>query len=122
MTRDELLSALADDVPAHRACRQALLQGAEFVVWEDGIPASHLESIYRRRKRHAQITGRRTVALRETVERLRKCGPQLVRLGKVTVNEPPGAFMLFLAFDRPHVIGCTEVERGGGPSDRPTGQ
>ena len=116
MTRDELLGALVDDAPAHRACRQALLQGAEFVVWEDGIPASHLESIYRRRERHARATGRRMVGLRETVERLRECGPQLVRLGKVTVNDPPGAFMLFLALDRPHMIGCTEVGRGGGPA------
>lgn len=45
MTRDELLSALVDDVPVHRACRQALLQGAEFVVWDDGIRAPGLFSL-----------------------------------------------------------------------------
>ncbi|WP_139131925.1 hypothetical protein [Micromonospora chersina] len=111
MTRDELLSALADDVPAHRACRQALLQGAEFVVWDEGIPASHLESIYRRRERHIRRTGQRTIGLREAVEQLRERRPELVRLGKVTVKDPPWAYMLFLALDRPHVIGCTGVER-----------
>ncbi|WCN80909.1 hypothetical protein [Micromonospora sp. LH3U1] len=111
VTRNELLDALVDDVPAHRACRQALLQGAEFVVWDDGIPASRLEPIYRRRDRHAQRTGQRTIGLREAVEQLRECGNELVRLGKVTVQDPPCAFILFLAFDRPHVIGCTGVER-----------
>lgn len=110
MTRDELLSALVDDVPAHRACRQALLQGAEFVVWDDGIRASHLESIYRRRERHTRKTGQPTIGLREAVERLRDCGTELLRLGNVTVKDPPYAFMLFLALDQPRVIGCTGVK------------
>jgi hypothetical protein len=109
VTRDELLSAFVDDVPANRACQQALRQGAEFVIWDEGIPASHLEPIYRRRERHTRRTGQPTTGLREAVDRLRDCGTEPIRLGQVTAKDPAYTFILFLAMDQPHVIGCTGV-------------
>lgn len=111
MTREDLLRALGHDDPAQRACHHALLDGAELVVWEDGVPASILERIYARRENHARSMGQPTIGLAEAVVRLRECGSDLVRLGKVTAKDRLSVFMLFIALDRPRVIACTGVDQ-----------
>ena len=112
MTREELIAALDGDIPAHRACREALDHGAEFGVHDGTIPASSLAPTYRRREAHMRRVGTTTIGFLDAVERLDNLGEAPVRLGFVRTLDASYFFQLFLAATAPRVVAALGVNQG----------
>jgi hypothetical protein len=114
MDRDELVRALTGGSPAYEACRSALLADAEFVVWDEAIPANELAASYRRRERFMAHSGTPTLGFAEAVEQLGAAGSAGLRLGQVEGVDPAYLFMLFVDGTEDRVVACLGVAELGG--------
>jgi hypothetical protein len=110
MERDRLTQLLDGAGDAVRACRSALLHGAELTAWGDPAPASRMLPAYERRQAQSIASGAATVGFAEALRGLRDAGTQAVSLCQVTVAQPPSVFMVFLAGDPVTVIACYGVQ------------
>ncbi len=104
---------LAPSGEAGQACREALSQGAGFVIDADSLPASHYGTIYRRRAEHCARRDIRTVGFPEGLRRLADAGEQPVRLALVDSTQPPYHFQVFMAPDLSTVVACVGVAKRG---------
>ncbi|MEV0427740.1 hypothetical protein [Micromonospora sp. NPDC050495] len=114
MKREELISLLAGESPANKACREALERGASFRVWDGAhglVPANNLASTYRARESITRNRGIPTLGFALAVETLHALGEQPVRLGGVTQPDPPYYFQLFLTADVASVLACIGVDQ-----------
>jgi hypothetical protein len=109
--RNELAQLLDISGYASGACRHALLGGAGFIVWDGAVPASQILPAYERRAVRTVADGTPTLGFADTVAALRRVGSQPVRLGQVTVTDPPYLFMLFLSDDASTVVGCLGIDQ-----------
>ncbi|MEV4535000.1 hypothetical protein AB0J82_14330 [Asanoa sp. NPDC049518] len=110
MERAELISLLADEAPAQRACRAALEGGAIFHVQPgDGIPANELAPSYRVREAHIRKVGIPSVGFAEAVETLAALEERPVLVGSVAQEASPRSFVVFLAADATAVLACIGV-------------
>jgi hypothetical protein len=98
------------------ACRQALLDGAGFILWEDLVPASRILPAYERRAVHAVANGIPTLGFAEALTHLRSLGLRSVQIGQVTVLDPPYLFMIFLADDATAVAACVGIDQRRAPA------
>lgn len=64
---------------------------------------------YERRQAQTIASGAATLGLDQALTTLREAGVTGVRLGQVTVSDPPYVFMVFLAGDPASVIACFGV-------------
>ena len=111
MKRDQLAQLLDGSAYASSACRHALLEGADYILWDGSVPASRMLPAYERREAHTVAEGIPTLGFPEALASLRGIGSQQVQLGQVTVADPPYLFMLFLAADSSTVIACLGVDQ-----------
>lgn len=111
VNRDHLAQLLDSPGYASSACRHALLEGAEFIVWDGSAPASGMVPAYERREAHTVARGIPTLGFPEALASLRSVGAAQVQLGQVTVANPPYLFMLFLAADSSEVVACLGVDQ-----------
>jgi len=95
---------------ASSACRHALLDGARFVVWDSSGPADRMVPAYERREALAAAAGTSTLGFSEALAALRAAGSQRLRLGTVTLAQPPYRFTVFLALDPEVVVACLGIE------------
>jgi len=109
--REDLISLLTDNSPAHQACRTALNQGSFFYVDDGLIPANNHAFTYRAREAHTRERGIPTLGFAAAVERLHALGEQPLRLGGVRQSDPPYYFQLFLAADGTAVLACIGVDQ-----------
>ena len=112
MERDRLTQLLDGPGDAVRACRTALIDGAELTSWGDPAPASRMLPAYERRHAQSIASGATTVGFDEALSGLRHAGAQSVSLCQVTVSQPPSVFMVFLGGEPVTVIACFGVQRG----------
>jgi hypothetical protein len=96
---------------AARACRSALLDGAELTSWGDPTPASRMLPTYERRQAQSIASGATTVGLAEALCCLRDAGAKSVSLCQVTVNEPPYVFMVFVTDEPARVVACFGIQQ-----------
>lgn len=111
MDRDRLAQLLDTPAYATSACRHALLDGAEFTVWEGSVPASSMVPAYERRERHTEAAGIPTVGFPAAIANLREMGTRRVQVGQVKVTNPPYVFMVFLDEDSTAVVACVGVDQ-----------
>jgi hypothetical protein len=111
VNRDHLAQLLDGPGYASSACRHALLDGADFIVWDGCTPASGMLPAYERREAHTVASGIPTLGFPEALASLRSLGTQQVQLGQVTVANPPYVFMLFFAADSSTVVACLGVDQ-----------
>lgn len=112
MDRATLAEMLHSDWPADVACRQAILDGAPFEIWEHGpTPVDHLVHIYGLRERHTRQKGIPSIGFADAVTRLRSCGLDAVLIGYVEDVEHRRHFQLFVAVDQSHVVSCLSVDQ-----------
>src|SRR5258705_253197 len=111
MERDQLANLLDQTDGTARACRAALLDGADYKLWEGTTPASRMLPAYERRQTQTIASGAITMGFAEALLALRGAGAADVRLGQVTVVSPPYMFMVFLAGDANAVIGCFGIDQ-----------
>jgi hypothetical protein len=110
--RDELLDLLAGAGPVGVACREALLAGAQYVLYDEPIPAERLAQSYARRLAHLDRTGVPTAGFADAVDALRAHGAAEVLLGSASVADPPYHYQLFLSADADRVVACLGVSQG----------
>jgi hypothetical protein len=109
--RDELAHLLDMSSDASGACRHALLSGAGFIVWDGSVPASKILPAYERRAVRAIADGVATLGFAEAVADLRRMGTDPVRLGQVTVTDPPYVYMLFFNDETSTVVACLGIDQ-----------
>jgi hypothetical protein len=109
-----LVELLHSDWAADAACRQALLDGAPFEIWEHGpTPVDRLVHIYGLRERHTRQKGIPSIGFSDAVTRLQACGLDAVLIGYVKDVEHRRHFQLFVATDQSHVVSCLGVDQPG---------
>jgi hypothetical protein len=106
MERDQLAKLLDQTDGTARACRAALLDGADYKLWEGTTPASRMVPAYERRQTQTIASGASTMGFADALVTLRGAGVADIRLGQVTAVNPPYVFMVFLAEDSTSVVGC----------------
>jgi hypothetical protein len=111
MDRDGLAQVLTDAGHAATACRSALHEGAELILWKGRVPADRMVPAYERRQARALADGVRTIGFPEALDGLRRAGHQELRLGQVTVVDPPYVFMLFLTGDPTALVACVGIDQ-----------
>ena len=111
MDRDTLARLLDSDAEAFVACRQGLLAGASYVVWEPSQPAANLARIYAMRLATTQKNGTETIGFADAVDELRAHGDTPVRIGAVDIDEPPYHFQLFLDEHATAIVACLGVDQ-----------
>jgi hypothetical protein len=111
--RNHLAMLLDSPSYASSACRHALLDGARFVVWDTSGPADAMVPAYERQAALATAEGTSTLGFPEALDALRAAGKQPVRLGTITMAEPPYRFTVFLATEPEGVVACLGIEGRG---------
>lgn len=109
----EVLLRLLDEVPgeAFVACKDAIRAGADYVVWDDTVPADQLARTYSRRAQHMAKVGTPMLGSDETVTRLQSSGDRPLRIGEAKVEDPPTHFQLFLTADATWVVACLGIDQ-----------
>lgn len=108
--RNQLAELLEGPSYASSACRHALLDGARFLLWEGSTPADRMVPAYERKEALAAAEGTATLGFSEALVALRAAGTKQLRLGQVTLANPPYRFMVFLSDDPESVVACLGVE------------
>jgi hypothetical protein len=108
--RNQLAELLEGPGYASSACRHALLDGARFLLWDGLMPADRMVPAYERKEALAAAEGTATLGFPEALVALRAAGSQKLRLGQVTLADPPYKFMVFLSDDPDTVVACLGVE------------
>ncbi len=108
--RNRLAELLDGPGYANNACRHALLDGARFLLWDGRTPADRMVPAYERKEALAAAQGTATLGFSEALVALRAAGSRQLRLGQVTVANPPYKFMVFLSDDSDAVVACLGVK------------
>jgi len=111
MDQERLTQILADTNEAGSACRAALLNGAELILWRGSAPADRMLAAYRRR--HAQILANATgsIGFTEALDQLARAGTRDLNLGQVTAAHPAYVYMIFTTNEPPRLIACVGIAR-----------
>src|SRR4051794_2957232 len=109
----EVLLRLLDEVPeeAFVACKDAIRAGADYVVWDDTVPADQLARTYSLRTRHMAKIGTPMLGSEDTIARLQIAGARPLRIGEAKVEDPPTHFQLFLSADATRVVACLGIDQ-----------
>ncbi|MEV4135330.1 hypothetical protein AB0J72_24535 [Dactylosporangium sp. NPDC049742] len=112
MEREALLRLL-DEVPgeAFVACKDAIRAGADYVVWDDTVPADQLARSYSRRAQHMAKIGTPMLGGDDAIARLQIAGGRPLRIGEAKVEDPPTHFQLFLTADATRVVACLGIDQ-----------
>jgi hypothetical protein len=112
MEREALLRLL-DEEPgeAFEACGDAIRAGADYVVWDDTVPADQLARSYSLRARHMAKIGNPMLGSAEAIEQLQTSGDRPLRIGEAMVEDPPTHFQLFLTADASRVVACIGIDQ-----------
>ena len=114
MKREDLAQLLDGASYAGAACRHALQDGAEFILWHGTAPADRMVPAYERRAARALADGVPTLGFTEALDGLRRAGRQDLLLGQVTLVDPPYLFMVFLAADAAALVACVGIGQRAG--------
>jgi hypothetical protein len=113
MERDNLTTLLSDSGEASTACRDALLDGADLIMWNGWAPADRILPAYERREARTIAGGVSTLGFPEALDGLRRAGVRPVQVGQVTATTPPYVFMFFLT-EEPALVACVGIGRSDG--------
>jgi hypothetical protein len=111
MNQERIAQLLDGGTGAASACRAALIDGANLILWQSSAPADRMLAAYRRR--HAQVLADAvdSIGFTEALDDLQRAGTRELCLGQVTVAHPAYIYMLFLTNDPPKLIACLGVAR-----------
>ena len=109
----EVLLRLLDEEPgeAFVACKDAIRAGADYVVWDDTVPADQLARSYSRRAQHMAKIGTPMLGGAEAIAHLQVAGVRPLRIGEAKVEDPPTHFQLFLTADATRVVACLGIDQ-----------
>ncbi|MER6315044.1 hypothetical protein ABT237_14890 [Streptomyces sp. NPDC001581] len=106
MERHELIRLLAGDDAVSKAALAALVDGGEYVIWEETELSSEARArAYESRGRSYQRRGVETLGLERGVQLLREHA-QPIHAGKITAVDGSWIFHFFLTEDRSDLVAC----------------
>jgi hypothetical protein len=111
MDQERLTQLLDGSTEAGSACRAALLDGAELILWEGSAPADRMLAAYRRRHAHVLADAVESIGFNEALDDLQRAGTSQLNLGQVTVADPAYVYMLFLIATPPALVACLGISR-----------
>ncbi|MFB7849051.1 MULTISPECIES: hypothetical protein [unclassified Streptomyces] len=106
MTRDDLIAMLREQTPACGPARNALIAGADFVVWDGLVPANRHAGVFRTRMRRSLKRGRTVDGLADSVDILRRAGEEPLRTGSIDAVDRSFWFTIFLNSTATAVVAC----------------
>ncbi|MER7513636.1 hypothetical protein ABTX82_35720 [Streptomyces lavendulae] len=106
MERHELMQLLAGGDAVSKAALAALVDGGEYVIWEETELSSDVRArAYESRRRSYQRRGIETMGLERGVQLLREHA-RPVRTGKITSVDGSWIFQLFLTEEGSDLVAC----------------
>jgi hypothetical protein len=111
MNHDRVNQLLDGGSDAACACRSALDEGAELILWDGSAPADRMLAAYRRR--HARVTADavESIGFAKALADLEAAGTSELKLGQVTADEPAYTYMLFLTREPASLVACVGIAR-----------
>ncbi|MBB5931853.1 hypothetical protein [Streptomyces echinatus] len=106
MTRDDLIAMLGEQTPACGPARNALIAGADFVVWDGLVPANRHAGVFRGRMHRSLKRGRTIYGLAESVDILLRAGEEPLRTGSIDAVDKSSWFTIFLNSMATAVVAC----------------
>ncbi|GGV67529.1 hypothetical protein GCM10010277_76280 [Streptomyces longisporoflavus] len=106
VTRDDLVALLREQTPACGPAREALIAGADFVVWDGLVPANRHAGVFRRRMHHSLKRGHTVGGLAESVDILLRAGEEPLRTGSISAADRSSWFLVFLNSTATVVMAC----------------
>jgi hypothetical protein len=114
MDQERLAQLLDHGNEAGLACRDALLDGAELILWRGSAPADRMLAAYRRRHARTVADAVDSIGFTEALDDLRDAGTRELDLGQVTVADPAYVYMIFMTADPPTLVACLGIARSKG--------
>jgi hypothetical protein len=111
MDQQSLTQLLDGTSEAGSACRSALLDGADLILWQGTAPADRMLAAYRRRQAQAVNDAVDSVGFDQALDDLRRAGTNQLNLGQVTAADPAYTYMVFMTYDPPTLIACLGIAR-----------
>jgi hypothetical protein len=111
MNQERITQLLNHSNEAGSACRDALLDGAELILWRGSAPADRMLAAYRRRYARAVADAVESIGFTEALDDLRRAGTRELNLGQVTVADPAYVYMIFTTEDPPTLVACVGIAR-----------
>jgi hypothetical protein len=111
MDQQRLTQLLDGTSEAGSACRCALLDGAELILWQGSAPADRMLAAYRRRRTQAVTDAVDSVGFDQALDDLRRAGTSQLNLGQVTAAHPAYTYMVFMTYDPPALVACLGIAR-----------
>jgi hypothetical protein len=111
MDQAGITQLLDNGTPAAAACRAALIDGADLILWQGSAPADRMLAAYRRRHASIMADGIDSVGFIEALDDLHRAGTRELQLGQVAVATPAYVYMLFMTNDPPQLVACLGVAR-----------
>ncbi|MGV9356298.1 hypothetical protein [Streptomyces misionensis] len=105
-TRDDLIAMLREQTPACGPARDALIAGADFVIWDGLVPADQLAGVFRGRMHHSSKRGHTIDGLIESVDTLKRAGEEPLRTGSIDAMDTSSWFTIFLNSTATAVVAC----------------
>ncbi|MDX3130889.1 hypothetical protein PV367_14060 [Streptomyces europaeiscabiei] len=106
MTRDDLIAMLREQTPACGPARDALIAGADFVVWDGLVPANRHAGVFRRRMHNSLKRGRTVEGAAESVDILLRAGEEPLLTGSIDAVDRSSWFTIFLNSTATVVVAC----------------
>jgi hypothetical protein len=112
MDQNAVTQLLNRSSEAGEACRDALLDGAQLILWRGSAPADRMLAAYRRRHARAIADGVDTIGFVQALDDLGRAGTSQLSLGQVTVADPAYIYMIFMVNEPPALVACVGIARG----------
>jgi hypothetical protein len=112
MDQESLTQLLNHSNEAGEACRDALLDGADLILWHGAAPADRMLAAYRRRHARTVADAVESIGFSEALSDLQRAGTSQLSLGQVTANDPAYVYMIFMSNDPPSLVACVGIARG----------
>ncbi|MBA9050762.1 MULTISPECIES: hypothetical protein [Streptomyces] len=106
MTRNDLIAMLREQTPACGPARDALVAGADFVVWDSLVPANRYAGVFRGRMLHSSKRGHTIDGLADSVDLLKRAGEGPLRTGSIDAVDGSSWFTIFLNSTATAVVAC----------------
>lgn len=97
---------LREQTPACGPARDALIAGADFVVWDGLVPANRHAGVFRLRMRHSLKRGHTIDGLADSVDILAGAGEEPLRTGSIDAVDRSSWFIIFLNSTATAVVAC----------------
>jgi hypothetical protein len=111
MDQQHLTQLLDHSNDAGAACRDALLDGAELILWQGTAPADRMLAAYRRRHERTIADHVPSIGFPEALDDLGRAGTRELNLGQVTAADPAYVYMIFMMADPPSLVACVGIAR-----------